>query len=206
LGVLPEEDCDLEQVCELDGNREHDDDDDDYDFGTTSHREFLILMLSALQLLELGWVHSYNSLDSSAQQVLQSMALVHEVAFFWFASILYKLSLGFRPAVLVPKEGWLGNTVFAVILSVLIFKTGWTYYWLYNDVVLQGAFLFLAIAAVLYQLSLKKNPVALVPEIWMCAALATALLGKFEIVPIILMVGGFVLSLATVSFACTVSR
>jgi hypothetical protein len=215
LGVLPEEDWDLEQTCEQGDNREydHDDDHDDndhHDFGTTpSYRELLILMLSALQILELGWVHWYDSPDNSVQQALSFKALVEDVTVFCFASILYKLSLGCHPAVLVVSKGcWLVNVVFAVLLlSALVFQMGWTYYWLDNEFAfLNEAFLFWVIAAVLYQLSTKKSPVTLVPEIWMCVALATALLGQVEIVFSVLMVGAFIMSLAAAGFASIVSR
>jgi hypothetical protein len=203
LGVLPEEDWDLEQACELDDNREHEHD-HDHDCCTISYHELLILMLSALQLLELGWAHSYDSPDNSAQQVLPFMAL--EVALFCCVSILYKLSLGFfHPAVLIPNEGWLVNANFAVIISALIFQIGWFYYWLDNDAVLavlEGAFLFCVVAAISEELALKKNPVALVPEIWMCAALATALLAQIDIVFYFICVGVLVMSSAAAGFAC----
>jgi hypothetical protein len=202
LGVLPEEDWDLEQACELDDNRKHDHEHDhDRDCRTISYRELLILMLSALQLLELGWAHSYDSPDNSAQQVLPSMAL--GVALFCCAAILYKLSLSFfHPAVLIPNEGWLVNANFAVNISALIFQIGWSYYWLDNDAVLEGAFLFCVIVAISEELAFKKNPVALVPEIWMCAALATALLAPVKIAMYVLMVGAIVMSSAAAGFAC----
>jgi hypothetical protein len=208
LGVLPEEAWDLEQAREQDDNRE--DDDDYHDFGSTpSYRELLILMFSTLQLLGIGWVHWYESPHNSAQQVLSFHCLIEGLSLFCFASILYKLSLGFRPAVMVvPKGCWLVNVVFAVLnLSALVFQMGWSYYRLGNELAfLNGAFLFWVIAVVLYQMSTNKSPVALLPEIWMCAVLVTALLGQVELVLSALMVGALVMSLAAAGFASTISK
>jgi hypothetical protein len=59
------------------------------------------------------------------------------------------------------------------------------------------ASLFCAASVVLYRLSLKKNPVALVPEVWINAVVATALLANVELAFQVLMLGTIFMSLVT---------
>jgi hypothetical protein len=200
LGGLPDEDVDIEKatLCEHGDTREHEDDQDpNCDFG------LMVLFFSflQLQLLELGLTYHY------AKQVPPSVVVVSGTSLFCAASIFYKLSILNNHAVLAPKGcmNVLFTSVFLahLILSALfLLQLGSLTGWLDNAEhapmlmsAVKGAPLFCA-ASVLYKLSLKKNRVTLVPELWITAVFATALFANAEIVFQVLMLGTIFMSLA----------
>jgi hypothetical protein len=68
-----------------------------------------------------------------------------------------------------------------------------------------GASLFSA-ASILYKLSLKQNPAALIPEVWITAVFATVLLANADIAFQVLMLGTIFMSLAAGILSCAHSR
>jgi hypothetical protein len=198
LSGLPDEDMDIEKatLCEHGDTREHEDDHD-----PNCYFGFLVLFFSHLQVLELGLTYH------CAKQVQPFVAVVSGTSLFCAASIYYKLSILNNHAVLAP-QGWMNlifTTVYLVhlILSALfLLQLGSLTGWLDNAEhtpmlmsAVKGASLFCA-ASVLHKLSLKKNPVALVPELWITAVFATALFANAEIVFQVLMSGTIFMSLA----------
>jgi hypothetical protein len=170
LGGLPDEDVDIEQaaLCEHDDDKRDQDKENDPNF----YFGFLVLFLSVLQLLELGLTYRY------VKQVPPFAAVVSGTFLFCAASIFYKLSILNNHAVLAPK-GWINvlfTTVAHLILSALfLLQLGSLPGWLDNAEhtpmfmsAVKGGSLFCA-ASVLYKLSLKKNHVTLVPELWIIA-------------------------------------
>jgi hypothetical protein len=198
LGGLPDEDVDIEKatLCEHGDTREH----DDY-HEPNCYFGFLILFFSALHLFKLGLTYDY------ANQVPPFVAVVSGTSLFCIASIFYKLSVLNNHTVLAPK-GWVNvifTTVFLanLILSALfLLHLGSLTGWLDNAEhtpmfmsAVKGASLLCA-ASVLYELSLKEKPFTLVPEVWITAVLATALLANAEMVFQVLMLGTIFMSLA----------
>jgi hypothetical protein len=217
LGVLPDEEVDLEEVdleqaalCGYDDKRG-----DDGNFDPNFHYGFLVLILSALQLLVLSLPY-HCKLDDSPDQALPLIAVVSGTALFCAASILYKVSIKNNPAVLFQKGWW--NVVFATVLlaylmhaCLLLLQLGLAY-WLDNAErvptfmsVVDAASL-LCGASVLYMLSLKNSPVSLVPEVWINVVFATALLIHVEVAFQVLMLGTIVMSLAAGASTFTSSR
>jgi hypothetical protein len=205
LGGLPDEDVDIEDqvalVCEHDDKRDREHDDD---HGPNYYFGFAILFFSSLQLLELRLTYLTYIY---AKQVPPFVAAVSGTALFCSVSVFYKLSIiNNQHATLVPK-GWMNvlfTTVFLahLILSALFLLQMGLTGWLDNAEqtpmfmsAVKVASLFCA-ASVLYKLSLKKNPVALVPEVWINAVFATALLENAEIAFQVLMLGTIFMSLA----------
>jgi hypothetical protein len=199
LGGLPDEDVDIEQaaLCEPDGKREPDDDHD-----PNCYFFFVILSIWALQLLEIGWTYRYG------KQVPQFLAVVSGTFLFCAASIFYKLSILKNHTVLAPK-GWMNVIFITVFLAHLILSAIFLLQlesfigWLDNA---EKAPMFMSAvkgyslscaAYVLYkELSLKKNPVTLVPEVWITAVFATALLADAKIVLQVLRLGTICMTLA----------
>jgi hypothetical protein len=198
LGGLPDEDMDIEKatLCEHGDTREHEDDHD-----PNCYFGFLVLFVSVLQVLELGLTYHY------AKQLPPFVAVVSGISLFCAASIYYKLSILNNHAVLAP-QGWKNliiTTVYlahlilsALLLLQLVSMTGWLDNAAHTPMLIsavKGGSLFFA-AYALYKLSLKKNPVTLVPELWIIAVFATALLANAEIVFQVLMLGTIFMSLA----------
>jgi hypothetical protein len=195
LGGLPDEDVDIEQaaLCEPDGKREPDDDHD-----PNCYFFFVILFLLALQLLELGWTYRYG------KQVPPFLVVVSGTSLFCIASIFYKLSILNNHAILAPKGIFTTGFLASLILSALfLLQLGSLTGWLDNAehspmfmAAVKGSSFFCAAYVLYKELSLMKNPVTLVPEVWLTAVLTTALLANAEIVFQVLMLGTIFMALA----------
>jgi hypothetical protein len=207
MGGLPDdEDADIEQaaLCEHGDKSEHDDDHDpNFYYGV------LVLILSALQLLELGSTYLY------AKYVPPSVAVVSGAALFCAASIFYKLLILSNHTTALVSKGRM-NVLFTtlllahLILSALFFLhlglTGWLDFAEPIPTFMYAASLCCA-ASILYKLSSTNNPLELTPEVWINVVFATALLAHAEMAFQLLMLGTIFISLVAGILSCTtVSR
>jgi hypothetical protein len=204
LGGLPDEDVDIERaaLCEHDDKREPDD-----GHGPNCYVGSSIMFLSTFQLIELGLTYLYDI------QVPPFVAVASGTALFCSASVFYNLSIPNNHAALAPK-GWMNVVFTAVFLVHLVLSALFLLHlaltsWMDSAEetpmfvsIVQAASLFCA-ASVMYKRSLKRSPIALVPDVWLNVVCATALLDNAVRAFQMMMLGTIFMSLAVGIFSST---